>query len=264
MPAVDHAYIHAPNSLDQKIWRYLDWPKFLGLLETNQLTFAQLDLMPDKFEGAPAEESIVASLAALPDIGMTERQWRRLANDSYFMNRYQCFVSCWHMSNHESAAMWAQYSNKGIAIRSTYQQLRESVEGDPRPIHVGRVEYANNLVQPTGLGNTLVHVFRKRTYFDYEKELRAVVMNRYPDAGGSAEDQLKAAIVGPKTLQVGVDLHRLVEAVFVSPFMPDWERNLVAQVLERYGLRAPIHPSFIDKLPPYHLEFGPLSNETPE
>ena len=34
-------------------------------------------------------------------------------------------VNCWHINEHESAAMWDLYlkSNEGIAIQSTYQKL---------------------------------------------------------------------------------------------------------------------------------------------
>jgi hypothetical protein len=42
----------------------------------------------------------------------------------YFKDRY--FVSCWHMSEYESDAMWKLYgaSNNCVAIRSTFARLK--------------------------------------------------------------------------------------------------------------------------------------------
>ena len=38
-------------------------------------------------------------------------------------------INCWHMNDHESAAMWKLYlkSNEGIAVQSTYETLRDSI-----------------------------------------------------------------------------------------------------------------------------------------
>ena len=54
MPAnIDHRIIknHQPCSPDIKIWRYLDFPKLIDLLQTRTLHFSRLDTLPDPFEG---------------------------------------------------------------------------------------------------------------------------------------------------------------------------------------------------------------------
>ena len=42
----------APPSSDVPIWRYIDMPKLVALLETEALFFARLDTQPDRFEGS--------------------------------------------------------------------------------------------------------------------------------------------------------------------------------------------------------------------
>jgi hypothetical protein len=51
-------------------------------------------------------------------------------------------ISCWHMNEQESAAMWSLYlrSNEGVCIQSTYRRLRSSL---PRCVRIGEVNYLN-------------------------------------------------------------------------------------------------------------------------
>jgi len=41
-------------------------------------------------------------------------------------------INCWHMNDHESAAMWKLYlkSDEGIAIQSTYRKLKDAITDD--------------------------------------------------------------------------------------------------------------------------------------
>ena len=46
-----HEYMVKPDE-EQKVWRYLDFTKFLSLLDKNALFFSRIDRLTDKYEGA--------------------------------------------------------------------------------------------------------------------------------------------------------------------------------------------------------------------
>jgi len=59
--------------------------------------------------------------------------------------RSYIYLNCWHMNPHESAAMWDIYLGgepQGIALRSTYRRLTESIT-DPRAVFIGTVNYVD-------------------------------------------------------------------------------------------------------------------------
>lgn len=53
-----HAECVPPSKLDIPIWRYVDFAKFVDLLERRQLHFARLDQLGDPFEGAPSDGTV--------------------------------------------------------------------------------------------------------------------------------------------------------------------------------------------------------------
>jgi len=57
MPYRQHAQISTPD-INTKIWRYMDFTKFLSLLEKNAAFFCRADIIGDKFEGAITESTL--------------------------------------------------------------------------------------------------------------------------------------------------------------------------------------------------------------
>ena len=56
----------------------------------------------------------------------------------------QVFISCWHRSEYESAAMWKLYlkSDEGVAISTTCDRLSRCFkDGTPHDIFIGEVDY---------------------------------------------------------------------------------------------------------------------------
>lgn len=49
--SVVHEFLHTPPK-DAILWRYMDFVKFISLLETNTLFFARADKLGDPFEGS--------------------------------------------------------------------------------------------------------------------------------------------------------------------------------------------------------------------
>ena len=53
MPYKEHSELAIPDNPDAKIWRYLDFTKFLSMLEDRSLYFCRLDILAeiDPYEG---------------------------------------------------------------------------------------------------------------------------------------------------------------------------------------------------------------------
>lgn len=47
-----------PSNLDVKVWRYMDFTKFIYFLHTDKLFFSRVDKLSDSFEGSSPKEVI--------------------------------------------------------------------------------------------------------------------------------------------------------------------------------------------------------------
>ncbi len=87
-------------------------------------------------------------------------------------------VNCWHMNEHESAAMWKLYlkSDEGIAVQSTYNKLLNSMhDSNDFMLLVGAVNYIDYNKEVIPFGNAFYPYIHKRKSFEHERELRAVI-----------------------------------------------------------------------------------------
>lgn len=150
------------------------------------------------------------------------------------------FVSSWHCSQDESAAMWAQYlrTQEGIAIRSSYRRLTESFRSYADfDVLVGLVKYLDYEVDAIPIGNALFPLMYKRRSFEHERELRAVIWtlehgknvpgseNRFKDVSG---------------IYVPVDVVGLIDRIYICPTAPNWVRELVESLVRRFGFSFPV------------------------
>ena len=67
--------------------------------------------------------------------------------------------------------------------------------------------------------------FSKRPYFGTEKELRAM----FWDTDGRFN-------ITPEGLLFKVDLNELIENVYVAPFSQPWYRDIIQELIGKYGL----------------------------
>lgn len=136
----EHPTFKAPEKQEQFIWRYLDFTKFVDLLATEELYFTRVDKFDDKFEGSntiPTVENRDAYFQYMVTAGeMTPEsasKAKEILDKFYEEQRQHYAVNCWHMNDHESAAMWSLYAKEstGIAIRSTYKRLINAIQASP-------------------------------------------------------------------------------------------------------------------------------------
>ena len=229
-----HPVFTAPTDENIKIWRYMDFTKFLSFIDKKTLFFTRVDQLEDKFEGRFTKHFFNPEIEEKATPDEKEKLRQRRANYSKFneMSRTTLAVNCWHMNEHESAAMWKLYvkSDEGIAIQSTYSKLLHSFyDSDDYLLFVGTVKYVDYNKEVIPSDNMFYPYIHKRKSFEYERELRAIIT--------PSEKKTKALTFQPlpkEGVHIPIEISSLVEMVYVSPTCEIWFENLVRSVLKTY------------------------------
>jgi hypothetical protein len=127
-----------PKDPNTKIWRYMNFTKFVEMLESSSLYFPRADRLGDPFEGSWSKPFPLSDILFSPT---EDKRYGVAPGRALFkLLREYVFVSCWHMNEYESTAMWSVYggSNGAVAVQSTYSLLRERL---PPAFHLGMVRY---------------------------------------------------------------------------------------------------------------------------
>lgn len=234
----EHPLFEKPSD-GTKIWRYMDFTKLVDMLDSSTLFFTRSDKFEDPFEGqlSFANKKMRPTVYNGTDVseevlGDLDEFYRRL--------RMYTLINCWHMNEHESAAMWKLYlkSNEGIAIQSTYNRLCDSFCNTESDVYIGKVHYVDYEEEFIPEWNAFSPYVYKRKSFEHEKELRAVIQEvpAHP-----VEDKLDWSIL-PRGFgaNVNVDLEILIENVYVAPTSPQWVYDLVKSVMKKYGINRDV------------------------
>ncbi len=226
-----------PDNEDAKIWRYLDLPKFMSLLQTGSLFMSRADRLGDPLEGVWSD----ASVEVLRDHCDDEFIATALATHRHI--RKHTWVSCWHLSERENEALWRIYSpnNQGVAIQSTVAKLLQVVPptSSDAPVvrpedgsteftlsAVSRVHYLDYQTTGPHLNNTVGPMICKRQAFEHEKELRAIVQSLIL----TQDRTIAAHDGGDEGISKKVELQSFIEKVTVDPLAPNWFFDVVEKV----------------------------------
>ena len=280
MPVTSHQLFLQPADASQRIWRYMDFIKLYSLLHGNTLYFPSAELLSktDPFEGSLSKLSatqikvteVCRSLVNLSnieekkytvnkeDLDLPENlqySFRKQSETAQHMRKH-VYINSWHMNDAESAAMWKLYTayGYGVAITSTYNRLKKSLENAQDDIFLGTVQYIDHeCSQIDMIGNLLEPFLYKTQSYKHESELRALVAD---------QDGIQHAMAlvwdppehhpqeknFPTGLRVECDLSLLIEHVIVSPRTPDWIYYLVNDLcVSTVGKEA--HRSKLDESP---------------
>jgi hypothetical protein len=246
----EHPHVKLSCPEDSKVWRYMDFTKYVSMLEESALWFSRADCLDDPFDSELPNSVITkmdqhwrkvlreADSSEIPDD--VRRILIRQASGSRNIakkRRLEHIVNCWHQNDHESAAMWKLYlkSDEGIAVVSTPKKLIEGVQNAPFFVLVGSVEYVDFDNYPP-LTNTFQQIVRKRKSFEHERELRIVACNERN--GGWCPKRFNR-----KGFQIRVKLPQLIDAIYVSPTAQSWFARLVRQVASRFDLTCDVRSS---------------------
>ncbi len=180
--------IKTPNN-NQKIWRYMDFSKYVDLVTTEELHFTRADKFEDPYDCSAMQffgESSKQLSLKYPQIKERTRQVNTFG-------RLFVYLNCWHMNDGVSAALWKLYSEnkyETIAIQTTFGKLKSEIQ-DKQPqedISISTVTYGpENAGEPideisggklyTAMG--WENIIYKRPSFEHEQELRAFIFQGY-------------------------------------------------------------------------------------
>ncbi len=241
MPYVRHSDLTIPPR-EEKIWRYLDFTKFIAMLETRTLFFSRVDLLGDPFEGSLTKRDYDLREAFINSLPVSEREILRREDLSTEKLRRTFYVNCWHMNDYESQAMWKIYvkSGEGLAIQSSVGRLQDSLSGAIQDIYAGQVSYVNYDDDVIPNSNLFYRVMWKQKSFEYEKELRAIYWRLTRLDRESASPDLRELFDNlPPGFDIVVDLNTLIENIVLSPTSPKWLERLVRTIASRYNIVQP-------------------------
>jgi hypothetical protein len=233
---------------NSKIWRYLDFSKFIDMLNRQKLYFPRLDKLDDPFEGVcplPSLDSIMKKL----EIPFSEEKTRGFQKHYSKYIKQTTAVNCWHLNSFESAVMWKMYvkSGEGIAIQSTVRRLKDSISNSEDDIFIGSVKYINfkNLTQTVDPYKVVgLPIIYKRKIYQPERELRAIIRR---------EPKGRTGIVYKPRIDDGiyvpVNLDILINEIYLAPTTQKWQHTLLETMMNKYELNKRIIQSGLDDKP---------------
>ncbi|NLV07518.1 hypothetical protein GOC83_15390 [Haloarcula rubripromontorii] len=239
----------------EEVWRYLDFYQFVSILEREQVYFSALSEFSDPFEGSfPVADSIEANSG-------DERVKR-------FRERFpNCvFANCWHINNRESAAMWGQYDDRGIAIKTNVKNLRDSFVRYLKGIHFFDVKYIDYEEESMDFYHRLDAYRCKRKSYEHEQELRAIFIEYPPHPNTETDDMpeeyddsfeyiTRQEPIPEDQYTSGqfhdVDVTSLIQEVRINPWNDNKFIELVKSVTENHGLDVPVTQSSLSDDPLY-------------
>jgi hypothetical protein len=238
-----HYVFKHPRDPNISLWRYMDFTRFVSMLENQGLFLARADRLGDPFEGSFSRGNVDLRGTLYKDLKDPEILFSQLGNIMRW-SRTWTYISCWHMNQQESAAMWQIYAktNESIAIRSTFQRLHACVA---ERCFVGIVDYIDYDKDWLPEGNLFYPYVHKRLSFSHEHEIR-VIDQKLPMKDKQYDYQAKPVDEG---IWLPVSLSELVGTVYVAPNSPSWYKELVNRVMNRYGIEVPVLQSELDKVP---------------
>lgn len=217
---------------DTKIWRFMDFEKLLHLLISKKMYFTRSDMFEDPFEGMISRANVALRPEVYKDSGLPLKIFT-LSDEHSLRVRKFTFINCWHMNDYESAGMWTMYSsNKGIAIQSTIGRLKKSLKATTKRIYLSDVTYIDYETDWMPEGNIYYPFIHKRKSFDHEREIRAI----YLDYNWSKEQELTG-------INIDIDLHDLIEKVYIAPHAKEWFAEIVIAVIKKYDFEFDIKQS---------------------
>lgn len=218
----------------------MSFAKLASTLQKGQLFFPRATNLGDRFEGTPQQPHLdywleVAKQSKVQDVERLYKAFRDMPNA---LRPYH-FISCWSENHDESAALWTYYTrgSETVAIRSTFGRLCDSLRDEPKPVHIGRVQYIDFKREAVGSPHDdYALYFAKRRSFSFENEVRAMVVDVPSDNKGWGP--MYDPDPGALGHYMKSDLATLIQSVYVAPDSPVWLDELVTHTLNLYGLRG--------------------------
>jgi hypothetical protein len=219
MPYIDDLDFSNDLNDNDKIWRYINFVKFVSMLESKSLYFLRSDnlLKIDPYEGYFHEMQFHDGYKKYGEIYPKLKEEAREHHPKFL------FVNCWHINPNQSDAMWKIYSkdDNGIAIQSTIGRLKKSFADTSKEIRSGKIRYVDHEKEKLIYKDVFERFLSKPMGYSHENELRLclheIVDNEHHG------------------LDIRNNLSILIEKIYVSPLSTSWFLDLVKHIYKKYG-----------------------------
>jgi hypothetical protein len=229
---------------NQRLWRYMDLPMFMEMIEHRSLFFTRADRFEDRYEGA-----FTPTLKERIENSFRDNGIPSSFDEFKTKLRERVFISCWHKGIHDNMAMWKIYGAPatGVAITTWVKRLEEALIKHKNyrisETYIFDVKYINHWHNPSIDIKPYSRIFSyKLKAYTYENEIRAVIDTLHHTYDVNPPDEYG--------LKVDVDVEKLIRSIVISPNAPKWFIELIHDIVERYGLKIPVRRS--------KLSFEPL------
>jgi hypothetical protein len=214
--AYDYLEEPKPNS---KVWRYMDYSKFIRLISNAELYFVRIDHLTDKYEGTLSQNIIddvynqynkIVDFYEPPEVAKL-----KALNDISHMKKYDKYtlVNCWAQNSDECYALWKIYLGCqpfGVSIQTRFKNLQMAVLDNNISV-VSKKVYYSPVVKAAKMSSVY---YRKSKYYKFENEVRLAIFSQWVKFAGEPKFV--------KGTNIKVDLNKLIEKIYVSPFAPDY------------------------------------------
>ncbi|MBL7839393.1 MAG: hypothetical protein JNJ75_04570 [Cyclobacteriaceae bacterium] len=199
---------HTKEITQKYLFKFLSLKYTIDFMSSGDIWFSRASEFGDKMECVLISDLTSATLN----------------RDLIEARKKKTLISCWHLADKESVAMWDVYSKseserKVCAIRFERKDIDKLIKkswptdlnvGTVRALTYGKVQY-RNLINSQNIEKELVkfNAFRKESSFRYECEYRYVVqlINQF------AADGLRVSIGNPTRLPFTVLLNPLLDKI---------------------------------------------------
>lgn len=216
--------------------RYIDLPKYVDLLRTQSLYLRRADRFSDKFEGA-----LTPSIRKAIDSARAGDSPSESADVFYRRCRMGTFVSCWTLGAKDNMALWQLYggASTSLTVNTTVGRLTAACISWAEAVVIQKVKYIDHFEDPDMvIGRYTDPLQFKHEAYDFEREAR-VMLPRQDNWENN-----------PEGIQLRLpDLNSLITSVVVAPEAGKWFFELIQDITQRYGLKAPVRMSTLAKLP---------------
>lgn len=237
----EHLFLDPPKD-DASLLKYMDFAKFVSLLETQALFFVRADKLSDPSEGAPPGLNV--NLWYKQHSGPLEEIFNELNVHTmkyiYRNNRRFSLINCWNESDEDTSVLWERFAQGtyGCAIKTDFQTLRSCFKNEEN-FSIGRVKYIDYDTDVIPEGNIYYPFMYKHKNFEAESEIR-VIINAWPRDSNCIDITQEICEVGK---YYNVDCAVLMKEIIVSPKAEYWFVELVETLVSRYGLNVPVNQS---------------------
>ena len=235
---------------DTIIWKYMDIPSFISLIQDQKIVFNKAKLFEDKNEGK-LPLKVRKDFEEVMDTLYKEKILIKPISYSILEDVVKVsYVCCWSISNHEIVHMWKIYAKEnGIAIKTSYNKLKESLKKerveDITPLLINYIDY--NEAKTPLIPHAAAYLSIKREEYKYENEFRLVITrpkhienmitSEQKEKSSDEQTAIREEIYNKyDIIKCDIDLTNFIDEIRISPFAPSWYKDIIKNLLVSYNL----------------------------